>query len=190
MALVINAAIFVITLVILIQCFYKEGRWAWENGAGVFRYFTVLSNIFCALAALAMCLAPEQNWSWLLKYIGTAAVTVTMMTVLLFLGPQFGYLDQLKGNNFFMHLLTPLLAIVSFCVLERRGLAFGTAMLGVVPVLLYGLYYLYRVVVVPEKKRWDDFYGFNKDGKWPIAFTAMVVGAFLVSLGLMALQNL
>lgn len=190
MALAINAAIFAITLIIMIRCFKKDGRWAWENGVVVFKYFTVLSNVFCALAALLMCFVPEQNWAWLLKYVGTAAVTVTMLTVLLFLGPSFGYRDLLKGPDFCMHLLNPLLAIVSFCVFERRGLSFGAAMLGLVPVALYGLVYLYKVVIVPEDKRWDDFYGFNKDGKWPIAFSAMVVGASLISLGLMALQNL
>ena len=48
------------------------------------------------------------------------------------------------------------------------------------PVVLYGALYLYKVVLVPEESRWEDFYGFNKGGKWRTSFTAMIVGAFLV----------
>ena len=45
--------------------------------------------------------------------------------------------------------------------------------------LLYGLLYLHRVVRI---KRWEDFYGFNRDGRWPLSFLAMVLGAAAVSL--------
>lgn len=191
MSIILNAAIFLITAFLTVRFFKKDGVWSFENGAVAFRYFTVLSNVFCALAALAMCLAPDQRWAWLLKYVGTAAVTVTLLTVFLFLGPAVGGVKELlKGSDLFMHLLTPLMALTSFCVFERRGLSFGTAMLGVLPVAFYGLFYLYKVILVPEHKRWEDFYGFNKSGKWPISFAAMHVGAFLISLGLMALQNL
>lgn len=185
----INAAIFIITAGLTLRFFYQDGRWAIQNGAPAFRYFTVLSNVFCALTALLMCLLPSQDWVWLLKYVGTAAVTVTMMTVLLFLGPHYGYKELLKGSDFFMHLLTPLLALVSFCVYEKRGLSFYTALIGALPVLFYGLFYLYKVVFAPAEKRWDDFYGFNQAGKWPIAFTAMNLGGVLICFGLMALQN-
>ena len=70
-----------------------------------------------------------------LKYIGTVAVTITLVTVLVFLG--------------------------------------------IVPMLLYGILYLYMVVI---SKKWEDFYGFNKTGKWPISFVLMTVGSFLISL--------
>ena len=58
------------------------------------------------------------------------------------------------------------------------------------PVLLYGAVYLYKVVFTPEERRWEDFYGFNKGGKWPAAFITMMAGAFAVCMELMALQNL
>ena len=32
--------------------------------------------------------------------------------------------------------------------------------------------------------------GFNRGGKWPLAFAAMLAGTFLICLGIMALQNL
>ena len=67
---------------------------------------------------------------------------------------------------------------------------FRTALLGLLPVMVYGPWYLYKIQFAPENKRWDDFYGFNKGGKWPISFAMMLVGTFLICMGIMALQNL
>ena len=57
----------------------------------LFRYFTTLSNVLCAIASLIVVICELCGalpfWVLLLKYVGTAAVTVTMLTVFLFLGP-------------------------------------------------------------------------------------------------------
>ena len=86
--------------------------------------------------------------------------------------------------------MTPLLALVSFCFFEKRGMTFTQALWGMLPVVLYGPWYLYHTVFAPEGKRWDDFYGFNKGGKWPLSFTGMAIGTFLICMGIMALQNI
>jgi len=185
----INVLIFCITLPVVLRYFHRDGTWSLKNGASAFRFFTVQSNVFCAVASLLMALAPEAGWAWTLKYVGTAAVTVTMLTVFVFLGPTQGYKKLLSGADFFLHLLTPLLAIFSFCVYEKRPMSFGTAMLGMLPVLLYGTLYLYKVIHAPEGKRWEDFYGFNKGGKWPIAFTLMLLGCFMICMAFMLIQN-
>ncbi len=120
-------------------------------------------------------------------------MTVTMLTVFLFLAPSVGkdwVSVLLKKSDLFMHLITPLLALASFCFLEKRGMSFGTALLGMLPVALYGPWYLYKILYAPAEKRWDDFYGFDKGGKWPISFVMMAIGTFLICMGLMALQNL
>ncbi len=184
-----NAAIFLLTAFLTARFFYRNAVWRLKNGIGAFKYFTVLSNVFCAAAALLMCLAPAREWVWTLKYVGTAAVTVTMLTVVFFLGSTLGYRKLFTGTDLFMHLVTPLLAIVSFCLLERRGLRFSTALLGVLPVLLYGGLYLYKVLCAPPEKRWEDFYGFNRGGKWPISYAAMLLGAFAVSMVFLLVQN-
>ena len=187
---VFNALIFIVTAVLAVRFFRKDGKWSPDNGRAAFRFFTVQSNALCAVSALFMCVAPSAAWAWTLKYVGTAAVTVTMMTVFLFLAPSMGSLKKLlAGADFFMHLATPLLAIISFSFLEKRGMGFGTALLGMLPVLLYGSWYLYKVIYAPEDRRWNDFYGFNKGGKWPVSYAAMMIGGFLICMGLMALQN-
>ena len=137
MSAIINAVIFAVTLALTVLTFYRKGTWSAGHARKAFRFFTVQSNVFCGAAALLMCLFPGQGWSWTLKYVATAAVSVTMLTVFLFLGPtQGGYAALLRGSDFFMHLTTPLLAIISFCVYERRGMGFGTALLGMLPVAL------------------------------------------------------
>ena len=193
-SVVINAVIFLVTLVFVTGFFRRDGKWDPEKGKAAFRYFTCQSNAFCAAAALLTGLSGLSGgipgWIWTLKYMATAAVTVTMMTVLLFLGRIYGYRGLLKGPDLFMHLLTPLLALFSFCAAEKRGMSFATAALGMLPVMLYGSLYLYRTVLAPEKKRWDDFYAFNRNGKWPVSLAAMLAGTLLICLGIMALQNL
>jgi len=185
----LNALIFALTLTAEIRFFRKDGAWSIGSGMVGFRFFTVQSNVFCAVAALLMCFAPTSAWVWALKYIGTAAVTVTMLTVFLFLGPNLGYKPLLSGKELIMHLITPLLAILSFLCLEKRGMTVWTALTGVLPVLLYGSLYLYKVVYAPEDRRWDDFYGFNKNGKWPFSFAALLAGGFAVCMLFLLLQN-
>lgn len=194
-SMILNGAIFVITAVIVTGLFRKDGHWDAARGKKAFRFFTVLSNVLCAFAALLICVSRTAGsvprWIWLLKYAGTAAVTVTMLTVFLFLGPSTGKLKELlSGLDFFMHLFNPLLAIVSFCFFEKQPMGFGTAPAGLLPVLVYGPLYLYKIRFAPEGTRWDDFYGFNKNGKWPVMFAVMLAGTFLVCMGLMLLSNL
>jgi len=167
------------------------GRDRFEKRSMLFRYFTVLSNLLCGAASLLMAafglFGRVPAAVLLLKYISTCAVTVTFLTVMVFLGPASGnFLETIKGPDFFLHLLCPLLAIVSFVFFEKTSMPFGVVFLGTAPVLLYGLLYLYKVVFAPAEKRWDDFYTFNRGGKWPISFTAMVLGGFIVSLVLWA----
>ena len=190
-SLILNALIFSVTLGLICGTFRRENGWSAQGFAEAFRFFTVQSNALCAAAALLMCIAPGETWVWVLKYAGTAAVTVTMLTVFFFLAPSMGGLAVLlKGSELFMHLLTPLAAIVSFVVFERRGMSFGTALWGLLPVALYGLLYLRKTVFAPEGRRWDDFYGFNRGGHWPVSFAAMIAGTFAICMGLMALQNI
>lgn len=196
MLIVLELAIFFCTLASYFACFRGEdGVWRVKNGLAALRFYTLLSNFLCALASLALALAliggAVPRWIWLWKYIGTAAVTVTMLTVLFFLGPSIGYKPLLSGKDFYLHLLGPLLAIVGFCFFERfYPLALPLALTGLLPVILYGLVYLYKVVLCPEEKRWEDFYGYNKTGKWPLSFAAMMIGGALVCVALWGLYRL
>ena len=184
-SIIINAVIFLTTFIIAVSSFRKDGTWQIRSGLKQFHYFTVLSNDFCAIAALLMAISQlggnvPQIVFWL-KYLGTVALTLTFLTAFLFLAPfAGGYKKWFSGYNFFAHLTTPLLAILSFCLLERRRMSFQTAMTGLLPVLLYGAVYLYKVLLAPKDRRWEDFYGFNVGGKWPIICVVMLVVTSLI----------
>ena len=166
----------------------------------LFRYFTVLSNLLCAVSTAAVVVARlggagDVNaavgilpaWVSVLKYVGTCAVTVTLLTVFCFLAPSLGsFKDLLQAQDFLLHFLCPVLAIISYVFFDQIKMSFGFVLLGTLPVLLYGIYYLYRVIYAPPEKRMEDFYTFNRGGKWPIAFAAMVIAAFVISVVLWA----
>lgn len=196
--IILNFLIFVITLVLLVRFARKAGVWVPERLKYALRYFTCQSNIFCAATALLTAVAllagnevvPRAVWT--LKYIGTAAVTVTMLTVFIYLWPMVGkggLKRLLGGSDLFMHLITPLLAILSFCLTEKQGMTFPQSLWGLLPLILYGPLYIYRVLYAPEGKRWDDFYGFNKQGKWPLAFAMMLAGSLCICMLFMLAQN-
>ena len=155
----------------------------------VLRYFTSLSNVFCAAASLALVCARLRGAVpvpvLLFKFAATVAVLVTLLTVLFFLGPQLGYKRLLSGPDLWLHLICPVLALLSWLGWERIPVSPAASLLGVLPVLLYGGLYYYKVV---QKKAWDDFYGFNRGGKWPLSALIMFGGAALLSL-LLALAS-
>ncbi len=152
----------------------------------VLRYYTALSNLLCAAACLAVAITrlcgEVPPAVLILKYVGTAAVAVTFLTVMLFLGPfVYDYKFLLTGPDLWLHLVCPVLAIVSLLLCDKPDAPFGVVFLGVLPVPLYGAMYLYRVILAPPEKRWEDFYGFNRGGKWPLSLAIMVLGAFGIS---------
>ena len=182
LSIVLNLAI----VVAAIGAVYAHGR---NNPIStVLRYFTVLSNLLCAIAAATVAVfrlcgnVPEAVL--ILKYVGTCAVTVTLLTVLLFLGPTIGYKILVTGPDFWLHIFCPVIAIVSYIAFDKPDAGIWVVLFGMLPVIAYGLLYLYKVLY---KKTWDDFYGFNRGGKWKISAVAMIAGCFLISLVLWVL---
>ena len=191
----INAVIFLFTLACFVLSFRKDGEWKLSYGLRSLRYFTILSNLLSAFASLLVAIAVSEQGLpfgiWMLKYIGTAAVTVTFVTVMVFLGPTLGYRTQLEKTGFFFHAAGPLLAVFSFCFLERfYNMRFLLSLAGMLPVVLYGLLYAWKVLFCPEDRRWDDFYGYTKGGHWLLSACAMLAGSFLLCVLLRFLYRL
>ena len=184
---VINEAIVFLTVLVMVVLVRHVPREKFLEG---FRYFTTLSNLFCALTSLLLLLSElfgaMPAGMVALKYMGTVAVTVTFLTVFLFLLPASRSMEGLLSNGpqIIMHLITPLLALLSFLGFENRGLSPWVIPLGVLPVLLYGWLYLRQVVLSGV---WPDFYGFNKNGKWRLSFSLMILGTVAAAVLLWAL---
>lgn len=163
-----------------------------QKEPGFFRYFTTLSNIFamigCAVilpfsltGAIRGGVVIPHAFS-LMKYVSAVSVCVTLLTVLFFLGPVQGYDKMLGGEGLYLHLIGPVLAVVSCCLLEK-GWTWAEGVLGMLPTVIYGTVYYVQVM---ERKKWEDFYGYNRGGRWYISVLAMVVGTALICLGMTA----
>ena len=166
-------------------------------GLSSLRYFTVLSNLLLGAAALlyaawliALLAGKAQALSRalrLLKYAGTVSVTLTFLTVMLFLGPTFGFGGMFRGSNLWFHLIIPLAALASFLLLERDGrLSFRDSLNAVVPMLLYGIGYIVNVLrygIVPGDFS-HDWYGFAQRSVLmaAVVFAVMLLGTWGIAL--------
>ena len=122
-------------------------------GLKSFKYFTVDSNILAALVSiiyLIYILNPANKshklsiLMYVLKLAATTGVTLTMLVTVFFLAPGAEhYYDLFLNTNFFMHLLTPLLCIITFVFFEPvEKNSFLLSFTGIIPMLLYALYYI------------------------------------------------
>lgn len=171
-----------------------------EGGKKALVYFTVDSNLLCALASLFLCVwdgltlvrggeAQLPRWLDLFKFTGSAAVGVTFFTTLCYLLPvtKFDFKLLYAGWNFCLHALCPLAAMVSWTFAERSGpLPFPWVLLSLLPTTLYGALYFWKVVI---RKRWKDFYSFNAGGLWYVSVFVMLLLSFGIGAGLWALQG-
>lgn len=197
-ALVIHLAIVVSTLLAVGGYFVGGPDVLGSKGTQCLKYFTTDSNILAAVGSAAgavYCVrrlrdpgAQVPVWVRSLKFAGTVAVTITLLTVVFFLAPVASlrggarqFLLFFRGNVFALHLSTPVLALVSLICLERdEKLPFRHALWGLAPTVVYSIVYFLMVVVL---KRWTDWYGFTFGGKAymiPVAFVSMYLATAAV----------
>lgn len=142
------------------------------------RYFTIDSNILMGIVALLIgidqwkVLKGKKNEvsasSYVLKLVGTASVTLTMLITVFFLLPTtaatYGYFALFAYSNFFLHLLNPIVSIVSFLCFEKtKKIAFKHTFTAIIPMLLYAVYYVGAAVSHAENgviAPGYDWYGF------------------------------
>ncbi len=120
----------------------------------------------------------------LFGYMASVSVFVTFMTVMVFLAPITSYAQMLSGPDLYMHLVNPLLAVISYAfLLPGEALPFATTFFSLVPTVLYGILYIYKVLIKGEEKGgWSDFYTFNRNGAWPLSLILMLTGTYVLGL--------
>ncbi|MCR4741314.1 MAG: hypothetical protein K5866_00370 [Treponema sp.] len=171
-----------------------------------FKYFTVDSNVFAGLSSLIyMFLLILKNKGKIKEIPGlmhifqlaaSTGVTLTMMVTVFFLAPQSTttYFDYFMNSNLFMHLLTPLLCIISFVFFEKSEISFAKTFYGIIPMLIYACYYLPNILlhldngkVLPKY----DWYGFLAGGLGTIWLVIPIILLLTwgFSLGLWALNK-
>ncbi len=205
--LILNLAI-ILSTIWAVRLYYTMGPDALGSvGNTSLKYFTTDSNILVAVAALVMLLynivrlfKPEAvipKWVSVFKYAGTSAVTLTLLTVVFFLGPVFAiqggieaYFRMFEGNIFALHLSTPVLAIISLLFFERDNkFELGDCLIACLPSYIYSLVYFTMVVCF---KVWNDWYNFTLGGKdymIPVALVAMYIATYAISAVLRRLRK-
>lgn len=182
----------VLALIANIVIFIQEVRYFAENlgnlkGAVVF--FTFDSNIYAGIVSFIMafdlieCLIAKRRTAHrgvlILKYTAACAVMVTFLTVACYLGPVVHLKNLFKGSQLYAHLLVPIEAFLSLILLERGArLKLWHAFFGLIPVLTYGIFYIYFVL----NHVWTDHYHMMLTDPWILSIGIVAAAFFLLSM--------
>ena len=192
-ALSINILMFILTIVACIIMFtgfkFMHGHEIELESTqiGMLKYFTVESNIFVGLISLLFAIDEIRllrgkikeitKIKYIFKLMATTAVGLTFFVVFVYLGPisSLGISAFLMNSNLFFHCIIPVVSILNFIIFERTDkLAFRHTYYGIIPTLLYGIYYLSNVLIHMKNGMVSpiyDWYWFVQTGVW----TAIIV---------------
>lgn len=144
-----------------------------EKSIEMFKYFTVDSNIFMGLTSLLFIIYDykiiKNNTKeipkkiYILKYISTCAITLTFVITAFFLTPQYGFKSMYSNNNLFFHLVVPVLSLIAYIFFEKYDNKYKYAFLGIIPTIIYSIYYGSRILIHLNDGGLTykyDFYGF------------------------------
>ncbi len=139
-----------------------------DTGLKSLKYFTVDSNILCGLAALTeavsvagVCFGRQKDVSGAVKWLrlaGTSGVAMTLFVVMVFLGPTMGYRYMFVGASLYMHLLAPVIAVLSYLFFTLgRGIARRRFYLASIPLAIYAVFYIIGVIAAGRVRDWYGF---------------------------------
>ena len=151
-----------------------------SEGIENFKYFTVLSNVFCGIVALLYLIfkIKDKKIHILLKLMAASATGLTFLIIAAFLQPMYPELNLYKGGNLFFHLIVPLLAMCEFVLIKTEKIPFRYTLISAILALIYGTGYCVNILI-NGKGVWpntNDWYGFLNWG-WPVG---LVIFAFIV----------
>ena len=187
----------VIGIILMLTSEAEEGALQ-SSGLENFKFYTVLTNVFCGIVALvylvALCAKKAAAKLAALKLAAVCGVAITFAVVAFMFGPLYGFLQFYKRGNLFFHLLLPVTAMVDFILVRRKKIPFRYTVIAAVPTLLYAIGYLLNILINGLGGPWpdtNDFYGFLNWG-WPVGiaiFTGIPLTAFGVANIFRAISN-
>ena len=124
---------------------------AFMGGGSVFFFFTVQSNIFIIVMSLlflvndVMLLVNKKSFVnqtlLLIKYVATVAITITFIVFFTLLAPLMGVDYLLSFNNFSLHAIVPILAIVDFILFDTDiNLTYKNSLLATIAPISYAVF--------------------------------------------------
>lgn len=212
LSIIFNCLIFIFTLFATISMiigfkFMGEFEVLSSRNFKSFKYFTVDSNVFAGLISLAYVIfkfsqdgkkqSTLPGTFYILKLAATTGVTLTMMVTVFYLAPTSNgnFLHYFMNSNFFMHLITPLLCIISFIffeVAEPQKLVMSFT--GIIPMMLYSFFYTPNVLLHLDNGKVDrtyDWYNFLAGGAQTVWIVVPILYCitWIFALGLWALNR-
>ena len=170
-----------------------------SNKLGMFKFFTVDSNLFMGISALIFAIYEIRllngsikeipKFMYILTLVATTGVTLTFLVVFAYLGPLVGNMYfMILNSNLFFHLLIPLFSIITFIFLEKNNkMNFTYSFYGLIPIGIYAIYYLIGVLIHMDNGMVSseyDFYYFVQNGVWTavIVIPLMIIITYIISL--------
>ena len=211
-SIILNTLIFVFTLfatIAMIIGFKFMGQFEVlsERNFKSFKFFTVDSNVFAGLVSLIYVIykftASDKKSEklpkvfYILKLAASTGVTLTMMVTVFYLAPTSNgnFLHYFLNSNFFMHLITPLLCIISFIFFEAADpQKLIMSVPGIIPMLLYSFFYTPNVLLhldngkVVRAYDWYNFLAGGAQTVW-IVVPVLYLITWIFALGLWALNR-
>lgn len=204
-SLILNIIIVIFTAFATILMFtgikFMEGEDLLESTkVGMFKFFTVDSNLFMGIMSLVFALEEIKIIRlkkseigariYIMKFAATSAVALTFITVFGYLAhiSPGGVYSMIRNSNLFFHLLIPLFSIICFAIFERTDkIKFKYTFFGIIFTVIYSLYYLINVLVHIEEGKVSpqyDWYWFVQGGLYQIfiVFPLMLVISYVISL--------
>lgn len=200
--LVILTIIGFITMITNFKFMHGQETTIASSPNGRFRFFTIDSNLLIGIVSFIFLIQERKLLKgkitkinriyYILKYVGTCAVSLTFGVVALYLAwiTPYGPLSIYMNTNLFFHGLIPLLSIITFIFFEKsKYLKIEDTIFGIIPTMIYAIYYITNVIKHIESKaislEYDWYYvaqgGVNTFIKMIVI---IVVFSFIICLGL------
>lgn len=179
----LNIIIFIIVMVNWLKMVFVFTDTALTSiGLSSLKYFTVLSNLLEAAACVVWLINGNEK----IKYIAAVSVTLTMVVVLTFLGPLFGYIPMFTGVSFWMHLVVPVAALLEVLFWSNEKFSKKDNLIACIPLGLYGVFYIGNNLI-NGRGQWphtNDWYAFLTWGYLIgfLIFAAIVAVVYLIGL--------
>ena len=198
--MILNLIIVIFTVIGIILMLTSEAEEGALQSSGIenFKFYTVLTNVFCGIVALIylVCIFAKKGTEKMaaLKLAAVCGVAITFAVVAFMFGPLYGFPNFYKRGNLYFHLLLPVTAMIEFIVVRRKKMPFRYTVFAAIPTLLYAIGYLLNILINGLGGPWpdtNDFYGFLNWG-WPggiVIFTGIPLAAFAVACIFRAISN-
>lgn len=160
--IVLNIFLAFIVLWSWLNMVFRGGGTFSERGIWSLKFFTVLSNLLAAFAAICWLFFRKSHFSAVLKFSASLALMITFLVTALFLGPLFGYRALYIGPNFWFHLTVPLLCLFEEIFLGEQKMQKKELLYSILPLFIYGCFYLGNIIL--NGREGNDWYAFTAWG--------------------------